>query len=43
MVTHKVGDYYSTKKEWKSKIPFYITASAGIAIIILMFIERTVN
>lgn len=42
-VTHKSGNYYITKPVWDSKIPFYITACTGIAIIILMLIERTVN
>lgn len=43
MITHKSGNYYITKPVWNSKIPFYITAGTGIAIIILMMFERTVN
>ena len=43
IISHKSGNYISSRPVWNSKIPFYITAGTGIAIIILMWIERTVN
>lgn len=42
-VTYKAGNYYIQKPILQNKLPFYLTAGTGIAIIILMLIERTVN
>lgn len=42
-ILHTVGNYTTIKPVWKSKIPYYITVCTGIAVIIFMVIERTVN
>lgn len=42
-VTYKSGNYYITKPIWNSNLPNNLTKWIGIAIIILMLIERTVN
>lgn len=42
-VTYKLGNYYITKPIWNSKLPYNLTKWIGIAIIIWLLIERTVN
>jgi hypothetical protein len=42
-LTYKSGNYYITKPIWNSTFPYKLTKWIGIAIIILMLIERTVN
>lgn len=42
-VTYRSGNYYITKPIWNSTFPYKLTKWIGIAIIILMLIERTVN